>query len=510
MKRRLLDHPWLLLMVILAIGAGTRIARCGFEGLTFDEQWHMELSTGRGSYHVGMPRDQYILQAPASTSLKGAAPVTAIWTHITYAVHPPLYFITLRIWREIFGEGDAPAQALSIFCSLIAIVLMFEAARRLNGLVPALWAALIFAVAPTQAWVDQLVRGYAMLQMVGMATVLALVMLKTSPDKSAIKSAALGVLALAMMLTHYFAIAPLLGVGVFVLIGLRSKARWQALTALVCAAIIYSIIWLPFMLRQRQDVVDADAWLKKEDAVKMAIIRTATWPWRLIADTGLEDHPQPWPYLSAAMFVLPLVFMRRRPDMLLWYVWMASALGFIGVLDAVRGTTNSRFARYVIQAGPAVFVLFAVLVSLLPKWLARPIPLALVAAALGMSWVIYIPEQGDLRPIGTFLDAHVTDSEPVIFYSGDLPEYFRGIYFLAGAHYSHQFPRPAMELSKPPGDALLRSIPHATAWVVSSPLPANGMAERFPSAQILEQYDLIRLATIAHIRLPTTMPATQP
>jgi len=68
----------LLFLLILAAAAFLRVRRMGSDSLTFDEQWHLELSTGRGSPHVRLPQDVLIADAPDVTSLKGAPPVTAV------------------------------------------------------------------------------------------------------------------------------------------------------------------------------------------------------------------------------------------------------------------------------------------------------------------------------------------------------------------------------------------------------------------------------------------------
>src|SRR5450432_4817570 len=139
---------WLILLAILLLAAGLRIAHIDFNSLTFDEQWHLELSTGRGSPHVRLPQDVVIFDAPAVTSLVAAPPWHAVWTHMDFVVHPPLYCTTLRLWRDIFGEGDSAARSVSIVCSLIAIALTFFVGRMLHGTWPATGAVLLMGVAP--------------------------------------------------------------------------------------------------------------------------------------------------------------------------------------------------------------------------------------------------------------------------------------------------------------------------------------------------------------------------
>src|SRR4051812_31097962 len=69
---RMTARDWVLLALILAVAGGLRYARARADGLTFDEQWHLELSTGRGSPHVRVPDNVLVPDAPAVTSLVGA------------------------------------------------------------------------------------------------------------------------------------------------------------------------------------------------------------------------------------------------------------------------------------------------------------------------------------------------------------------------------------------------------------------------------------------------------
>src|SRR5689334_4775405 len=71
-----------LLIGVLSLAAWLRFDRARADGLTFDEQWHMELSTGRGSPHLTLPTGQLIADAPPVTSLRGAPPIWAVWTHM--------------------------------------------------------------------------------------------------------------------------------------------------------------------------------------------------------------------------------------------------------------------------------------------------------------------------------------------------------------------------------------------------------------------------------------------
>src|SRR5438105_4667058 len=100
------------LLGIISIAAAARFAWIGSTEAHFDELWHLELSTGRGSMHSMLPPDE-IVAAPALTSLHGAPPWYSVWTHLQSVTHPPLYPMLLRGWRDVFGESISTARAFS-------------------------------------------------------------------------------------------------------------------------------------------------------------------------------------------------------------------------------------------------------------------------------------------------------------------------------------------------------------------------------------------------------------
>ncbi len=487
---------WLLLA--LAVGAGFRIARSGFENPTFDELWHLELSTGRGSLHASLPEDVLIPAAPAATSLAGAPAWPAVWP-MRGAVHPPLYFLVLRAWRETVGSGEAAARALSILGSLAAIALLFRAVHLTSGPPAAAWAALLFAVSPTQVWIGQQVRGYALLQAVGMAAVLALVRLERRPRAGAFAALGLGVLAL--MLTHYFAIGGALAIGIYALVRLRGRARAGAVAALALAALVYAVVWGPFLWAQREYAFEADAWLleRSPEHVWLTFRRLAAWPGRLAASYRLDT---PWPYLSAALLVVPPFLLRRRPGLLLWWLQVAGVLGFLAALDLLRGTGHLRFARYSALAAPAAFALFTASLSALPSWLRHGAPALVLLLALAFSRSMYAVEEPGWPRLGRILDERARPGEALLFYRGQAPEWYADTWYLGASHYARGFPRPIVRLSRAATPALLQELPGRTAWLLAGPLGPGDASRVLPGASVLEQHDVPGLVSCIRLRLP--------
>lgn len=504
---------YLLLGLILVMGVALRVNRSGFECLTFDEQWHMELSAGRGSMHEMLPENELVPQAPELTR-GGHVPWYGLWTRITGAVHPPLYFMVLRVWRGMFGWDDAPARALSILCSLIAIVLTYEAGRRLVGDWCALGAAALLAVAPNQVYIAQQVRGYAMLQMLGAMTLLAAASVETSvrPRVWGIAMVALGVLG--MMLTHYFAAGAAIGIGVWAMHQLRGKARAQALAVLALAAVVYAMIWLPWAWDQRSEVTVADRWLKddRSHARLSTVARLAAAPGHLVVSEGPRFIDRitnrPWMMVSGVLLVLPPFFFRRKPGMVLWYCWLVGTLAFLAGLDLVRSSAHLRFPRYLTLAAPGAFLLFTSLLSLMPAWLGRALLGVTLIGSLAASGSIYVEEERNWRGIGEFLNRYASDGEAIIVHPGDAPRGFHHWYLLAASHYSNHFPAPVLKLTARATPVLLGTVPGATAWLITSE-PGPDASEILPGVTVLEKYDVPTLASAIRVRLPQT-PTTAP
>ncbi len=82
--------------------------------------------------------------------------------------HPPLYYIVMHFWIELFGSGNGAIRALSVIFGTASIPLVYVWTKRMflhNGL--ALTAAFIVAVLPIQIEYGQEARPYALVGFFG-------------------------------------------------------------------------------------------------------------------------------------------------------------------------------------------------------------------------------------------------------------------------------------------------------------------------------------------------------
>src|SRR4051812_44705897 len=119
---------WILIIGLLIVAAALRLTHID-PVLSFDEIWHLATTQGRGSPTKAYEWNVIYHNVGHMTSLDHAAPVWKIWQPMREVLHPPGFLIALRLWREVFGDGDMAAHLFSITWSLVGITFTFLTAR---------------------------------------------------------------------------------------------------------------------------------------------------------------------------------------------------------------------------------------------------------------------------------------------------------------------------------------------------------------------------------------------
>lgn len=527
-ETRLRPLTWLLLLLIVAGGAYLRYLRVGLDAVSLDEMWHLVLSTGRGSPQMTWPGNEVIHVDRSFSNLPGAPAWWAVWTNMDRVLHPPLFVMTLRWWRNAFGDGDVAAQWYVAAWSLVIVGMTFDIARTLSRgrVAPALWAAAIVAVSPTQILLSQELRAYAMLTGLACCAIAAAARIDVR-GYSHPRVAAVGACALAMMLTHYFALGVCAAIGLWAILRLRGRALVGVAVSLAVAAGVFLAAWGPFMIRQIPDIAHtADPWLKdpSPNAFWWSLGRFFAMPIRLLVD---RDYPSlVWPALGAAAMLVAVARLRAgRRELLLPVLWFACACGFLLALDWARGTRHLVYIRYSLPAAPAVAVV-AVLAcarrrsSQAPRDAAGSAPngppgfspvvhvvgAGLVGLLLWQNPAANFADEPDYRVLRRFMLDRAAAAEPMLFFSGpQVKGYFNEILMLAASREPALFPRAMVKLMRPADAALVAALPGPTAWLFSGPV--ESVPAILPGVTVLEQRLLTDaedrpVAVCTHVRLP--------
>ncbi len=132
----ILAGMWPLLLIIL-LGTALRFFHLGAQSLWYDEAFSLasadRLSLGQ------------------------------LLTNQGGDIHPPLYYLLLRIWIRVIGINDFTTRMISLWAGVLTIPLIYVTGRKLFDHPTGLWAALFFAVFPFHIYFAQEARMYTLL-----------------------------------------------------------------------------------------------------------------------------------------------------------------------------------------------------------------------------------------------------------------------------------------------------------------------------------------------------------
>ncbi len=178
-------------------------------------------------------------------------PVGDIFEALRHDGHPPLYYLLLHFWMELFGGGDVAVRALSGLFSVTTLPLAWIAGRRRGGVAGAAAVVLLMTIAPFSLRYATEARMYSLAPLVALAAWLIADDLRKAPDRR--RWIALALLTGLLLLTHYWAIY--LGIAAVILLGwrwARCGARDEAIrvgSALAAGAVLF-LPWLPSFVYQ--------------------------------------------------------------------------------------------------------------------------------------------------------------------------------------------------------------------------------------------------------------------
>ncbi|HSP37968.1 MAG TPA: glycosyltransferase family 39 protein [Frankiaceae bacterium] len=189
-------------------------------------------------------------QSVAIAKLPLHGPSTTLWTGLKQDGSPPLYYLLLHAWIELFGTGTAVVRALSAVLNLVAIYPLYLLAKRVVGLRPARVVTILYICSPYALYYATETRMYSLVILLTVLYGLALEQTLRRPSVLSILS--IGVTAAGLALTHYWCIYLLITMtGILFLWAWRRKRKeaWQALLGQVIGGVLL-LPWLPTLLFQ--------------------------------------------------------------------------------------------------------------------------------------------------------------------------------------------------------------------------------------------------------------------
>ena len=470
------------LAIILAIAAFLRLDQLGKPSVWIDEISSIEIAMGRGTAHDSFPPGVIRFDQPDTLDLTKAAPWWDIWNHTQITTHPPLYFIALRWWIDLFGNRPVATRSFSVVCSLAGIVVLFDVCRRLHGERVALLAAAIMAVSCGQIDVAQEARGYPMLILIGLGCCDLIVRAQRSRIDWR-SYTALTLLLATMLLTHYFAAAAYGALAAYVAIRFRGRQRTLMLTTFAVAAVVAVAAWARQFYLQTINIPDANPSYVREafhHHALQTLIRAAYLPIDHLCGFNLSRSLPLWVAATVGLAVLLLLIRAaRRKDQLLWILWVAAIVGSICILDLTHGSAFLYYTRYTVLASPALFALLAGVDWPRMRVLRNVAPIALIAFLTGLALLrAYrgVPPRQDFRLLAGIVESHAAPDELLIFQT-DSGWVTGGLRYLGYKYYSPDSHHPWMTLAGPADAKVMATInSRRTVWLIGLEPELDGPA----------------------------------
>jgi mannosyltransferase len=454
-----------LLAGILLIAAALRIYKIGEQSFWLDELLSLEASTGRGQTDHALPRGVAIEPA-RFTKLQGAPPAWKVWTTLEKDSHPPLYYLLLRFWRTILGDGEAIVRMLSAIWSLAAIGLIYLVGKRIAGNWAGLCAAGLLAISPLQVLYAQEARNYAML----CATTLlaAWAYLRAEESDSVARLIGLSAALLLAMLTHYLAAPVLVAIAIYAAMRSRGIKLLRIATAFAVAAIVYAILWGPFLVAQRDSFRrnrEGSADNAATASIYRTILRAAYEPARQIGGKSLEGATAAPAIAAVVVFLLiaSLIALRKKPAGTFALLWVACPLLFLAMVDVLARDATLTFPRYTVVCGPGVCLLIGQLASGERKKIWGIVALAAAVYAVVSLPMAYRNWKADWRGLSQGLDDKLEPGDVVVLATTRSQTWWLGGAVLGITHYSSN-PMQMMLLDREASDDEVKSL--SRGWLI--------------------------------------------
>jgi uncharacterized membrane protein len=253
-----------------------------------------------------------------SSLLMSQYSLSGIWFHAAHDVHPPLYFMLLHGWIELFGDSLLSIRSLSALPGILCVVLGAWLVRVIATPRAALLAGLLLALLPTAVRYSQEVRMYSLLGVWLLGATLALAYWVKQPRRSRYL-VFYALLMSAAFYTHYFTALCVIVHWAYLLV-----LRWQSPLAsphirhpgwwMANAAIVALFLpWLPNLidLVQHLDQLKANGDVGWELPVTWSSMPSMIWSF-LIQDDG---ESLSWPvFVAMPLTLLGVVLLTLRSD----------------------------------------------------------------------------------------------------------------------------------------------------------------------------------------------------
>ncbi len=329
-------------------------------------------------------------------------PMSEMMSRIQADVHPPLYYVLLKGWTYVFSGSAFAIRSFSVtFAGLSLASAYLFASYAFKSRRVGLMAATFLAISPWVSFYGWEARMYPL----GMTWALlsSYALLRAIRTTSLLWSVLYGVLAVALIYTHYYGFFTLAAHALVVLGVLIYRTKWRpgelfhdriwwgAVTATAIILVLYSF-WLPTFLRQREQV---------EESYWVPPVTAHSIPDTLYKIVAPTQQPVSYEGAQALLSYAPLVgvivlcayaVIRFPKHEGLWITVLSGAVPFVcaaGISLFERSVYNDRFLAY---AGIFLFIVAAYAIDRIRQQALRFGVFVVAIVFLVVTFVLYAQE----------------------------------------------------------------------------------------------------------------------
>ncbi|MDZ4798397.1 MAG: glycosyltransferase family 39 protein [Bryobacteraceae bacterium] len=324
-----------------------------------------------------------------------ALPFGSMMAQLRSDVHPPLYYLLLRLWVPLAGATEAGSRALSLLLHMAAGATVFLTAQRRLGPERAAVCAAVLLASPLGSVAAQLVRMYTLLELTAALSILFWLRFVEEDRLSWRWWAAFVAANIAGSFTHIWFFFLLAAVAVVHLARWRThRLGWMTLAAVPSLA-PYGALWLPVLLAQAGRTADNLAWLKPPE-------------WSAPIEVALMQGGA-----AAVVAAVGLVFRRKETsvDATPWLLWLLA----LGIPFAISFLQPVFWPRFTVVALPALALALGTWIS--GRISSRTALAAVVLPSILLTLVLAATrsDECDARWTARWLTTNVGSDDLVIF-----------------------------------------------------------------------------------------------
>jgi 4-amino-4-deoxy-L-arabinose transferase-like glycosyltransferase len=230
-----------------------------------------------------------------SASLELASrPLWPLLFHNVDHGNPPLYYLLLKGWIALAGDGEAAIRLLSVIFSTAAVAAVYGFARALHGRAGALFAALLVALSPAQVAFARDARMYPLVVLLAVSSTHLLWLAARSGGRA--RWLGYAALAAAGAYTHHQGLVVIGAHAVALAVARPARPRLEiAVAALAVVALIIPIF--PLYLAGGLLAPDARTFWQPHASLEAVAALATTW----VAGKGLVVAGASWPAVLLAL-----------------------------------------------------------------------------------------------------------------------------------------------------------------------------------------------------------------